>query len=192
MPEKFSGIGLAMIRLFAALAIPPELGHGLVVRQQGVTGARWRPLEAFHVTIRFFGDVPEDVAVDIDDALAQVRCPPLDLTLSGVGVFGEGEEAHAVWTGLEENPDLRVLAKQCETAARHVGLAPDGRRYIPHVTLAYLRRPAPSEVGQWLADHSLLKSPTFQISSFGLYSSWQSSQGSRYRLEREYELESVT
>ena len=192
MPGKIASIGLAMIRLFAALAIPNEIGQGLAVRQQGLAGARWRPLEAFHVTLRFFGDVAENVAADIDEALEQVRCRPLDLTLSGVGVFGEGKDAHAVWAGLLDNAELRGLAKQCETAARRADLPADGRRYTPHVTLAYLRQPAVGTVGQWLADHRLLQSPVFRVSCLGLYSSHPTSQGSRYRLEREYELGPAT
>src|SRR3954468_20100420 len=43
-----------MIRLFAALAVPPEIGAALQARQHGIDGARWRPLEALHVTLRFF------------------------------------------------------------------------------------------------------------------------------------------
>ena len=54
-----------MIRLFAALAIPPEIGVKLRSRQTGIGSARWRPLEALHVTLRFFGEVREDAARDL-------------------------------------------------------------------------------------------------------------------------------
>jgi isoquinoline 1-oxidoreductase alpha subunit len=40
----------------------------------------------------------------------------------------------------------------------------------------------------WIANHNLLDSPPWRVSSFGLYSSWRSSEGSRYDLEREYRL----
>ena len=43
-------------------------------------------------------------------------------------------------------------------------------------------------VAAWIQGHNLLRSPPFPITSFGLYSSWLSSEGSRYRLEREYPL----
>ena len=49
-----------MIRLFAALALPDEIAAGLARRQDGVPGARWRPREALHVTLRFFGEVAND------------------------------------------------------------------------------------------------------------------------------------
>jgi len=175
-----------MIRLFAALQIPPDIADGLVRRQTALAEARWRPTEAFHITLRFFGDIPETTAADLDLELARVAFRPFDLELDGVGAFGEGRDIHAVWAGVADHPALTTLHKACEAAAQRAGLEPDGRRYRPHVTLAYLRRPRPADVAQWVAANNLLHSPTFPVTTFGLYSSWQTQEGSRYRLERSY------
>jgi 2'-5' RNA ligase len=175
-----------MIRLFAAVAVPEDIGEALQRRQQGVPGARWRPLEAMHVTLRFFGEVREDVADDLDAELSTVKGAPFDMMLEGVGSFGEGEDIHAVWAGVGENTPLRQLAARCETAARRAGLKPEQRAYRPHVTLAYTRRPDPARVAAWIQGHNLLKSPPFRVDRFGLYSSWQGPEGSVYRLERAY------
>jgi 2'-5' RNA ligase len=177
-----------MIRLFAALSIPESIAEGLLRRQHGLPGARWRPAEAFHITLRFFGDLREDVAADVDSELSAVSGERLALELAGVGAFGEGDDIHAVWAGVEDNAALRRLARSCETAARRAGLAPDKRTYKPHVTLAYLRRPDPDRVAHWIQANNLLHSPGFELMSFGLYSSWQTDEGSRYRLERDYPL----
>lgn len=177
-----------MIRLFAALAIPPEIAEGLIRRQAGLPGASWRPQEAFHITLRFFGNVAEPVADDLDSALSTVSGPALDLTLARVGSFGEGTDIDAVWAGVEDNPALTQLAARCESAARRAGLEANTRAYRPHVTLAYLRRPAPADVAVWEQANNLLKSPPFRVDRFGLYSSHQTSEGSRYRLERSYPL----
>jgi len=170
-----------MIRLFAALAVPPEIGRGLMTRQTGIEGARWRPLEALHVTLRFFGEVREDVARDLDSALMEVRGRPFEIVL-------EGADVNAVWAGVAENAELRRLAEACETAARRAGLKPEKRRYRPHVTLAYLRRPDPAEVGAWVQANNLLRSPPIEVDRFGLYSSTLGGEGSHYRLEAEYPL----
>jgi 2'-5' RNA ligase len=177
-----------MIRLFAAIPVPEEIGEPLQRRQHGLPGARWRPLEAFHITLRFFGDVQERAAEDLDLELDRITSAPFGLTLDGVGAFGEGPEIHAVWAGVEENERLRVLAGRCESAARRAKLAADGRAYRPHVTLAYLRRPDPTDVATWIQANALLRSPAFAVDRFGLYSSHQTSDGSRYVLEREYRL----
>lgn len=177
-----------MIRLFAAIAIPPAIGLALQARQGGVDGARWRPLDALHVTLRFFGEIREDVARDLDAELMGVAGRPFEMMLAGAGSFGEGSEINAVWAGVAENPELRRLAEACEGAARRAGLKPEKRNYRPHVTLAYLRRADPGEVGAWIQSHNLLKSPPIAVDRFGLYSSTLGREGSHYRLEAEYPL----
>lgn len=175
-----------MIRLFAALAIPDGVAQSLAPSQCGIVGARWRPAQALHVTLGFFGDVSEVMVEDLDAELAKVTGKPLTLSLSGVGAFDEGDRITAIWAGLQDNEALRVLAGRCEAAARRAGLKPDGRNYTPHVTLAYLGRTDPAQVAAWLASHGDLKSEPFTVSQFGLYSSWQTSEGSRYTTERIY------
>ncbi len=177
-----------MIRLFAAVEIPPEIAQGLARRQQGLPGARWRPPEALHITLRFYGEMREETAAELDEALAEIRVDPFDLTLAGAGCFGEADDIRAVWAGVEASPALERLAARCEAAGRRVGIKGEARPYRPHVTLAYLRGPDPDRVGAWIADHNLLHSPPFPVSAFGLYSSWLSKEGSRYELERDYPL----
>ena len=177
-----------MIRLFAAVVIPEEIGEGLASRQNGLPGARWRPLESLHITLRFFGNISENKADDLDAELARVTVPAFDLSLAGVGTFGEGAEIRAVWAGTEPCATLERLAGRCEAAARRAGLAPDTRAYRPHVTLAYLSRAEPARVGAWVQGHNLLKSPPFRVRRFGLYSSWRADAGQVYRLERSYSL----
>jgi 2'-5' RNA ligase len=177
-----------MIRLFAALSIPPEVGAALTSRQTGIAGARWRPLEALHVTLRFFGEVREDVARDLDAEFCALHAAPFEIELGGAGAFGEGPELHAVWAGVRDGEPLTRLARACEAAARRAGLKPDHRHYRPHVTLAYLRHPDPAEVAVWVQANNLLHSPPIRIERFGLYSSHQTKEGSAYRLEADYPL----
>lgn len=177
-----------MIRLFAAIPVPEEIGEPLLRRQHGLPGARWRPLEAFHITLRFYGDVQERAAEDLDLELERITSAPFGLTLESVGAFGEGPDIHAVWAGVAESERLRVLAGRCETAARRAKLTADSRAYRPHVTMAYLRRPDPADVAAWIQANAMLRSPAFAVDRFGLYSSHQTAEGSRYVLEREYRL----
>jgi 2'-5' RNA ligase len=141
-----------------------------------------------HITLRFFGDVQERMADDLDLELEGVGGGPLALSLEGVGAFGEGARITALWAGVVESPQLSQLAARCEAAARRAGLKPETRSFKPHVTLAYTKHPDPRDVAVWVQSHNLLKSPPFAVDRFGLYSSHKTSEGSRYRLEREYRL----
>ena len=177
-----------MIRLFTALEIPETAAEDLLPLQTGVPGARWRPAEALHVTLRFFGEIPEAKAAELDAELNRITGRPFEIELQGVGTFGEGDDIRALWAGVKDSEALRVLAGRCESAARRVGLEPEHRIYRPHVTLAYSRRPDPAKVAAWIQQHNLLATPPIRVTWFGLWSSWLSGEGSRYDLEREYGL----
>ena len=177
-----------MIRLFAALPIPWDIAEGLARRQQGLPRARWTSAENLHVTLRFFGEVSEAQAADLDAALQGVAADGFELALEGVGAFGERDRMRAVWAGVCDSEALRRLAAKCETVAKRCGLKPETRAYRPHVTLAYLRHTPEARVAAWMQGHNLLRSPTWRARTFGLYSSWRSDDGSVYELERSYPL----
>ena len=177
-----------MIRLFCAIGVPAEIAEVLERRQRGLPGARWRPPETLHLTLRFFGDMAENLADDLDAELSMIGGAPFEISLTGVGSFGEGERMRALWAGVSDSEPLRILAGRCERAARRAGLKPETRNYAPHVTLAYLNRADPARVAAWMQGHNLLKSPPFRVDRFGLYSSWPGENGSSYRLERAYRL----
>ena len=177
-----------MLRLFAAIEIPPDVAEELAPHQDDLPGARWRDAEQLHVTLRFFGDVPEPAADDLDGELAGVAAEPFDLTLAGAGAFGLGHQSRAVWAGVEPSAALKQLAARCEAAARRAGLPPETRVYKPHVTLAYVRGADPDKVGAWVRKHNLLRSSPFRVTWFGLYSSTLHPEGSQYQLRCEYPL----
>lgn len=177
-----------MLRLFAAVEVPPEIAEDLRPHQDNLPGARWREPEQLHVTLRFFGDVAEPVADDLDAELSTLSASAFDMTLAGSGAFGLGHQSRAVWAGVEPNPFLKQLASRCEAAARRAGLSPETRTYKPHVTLAYVKKSDPENVAAWVRKHSLLRTPPFRVTWFGLYSSTLGGEGSAYTLQREYPL----
>lgn len=178
-----------MLRLFAALSIPDDVAETLARRQSGLPGARWRPRDALHVTLAFYGEMDERRADDLASELSRAAVDPFEIVLSGVGAFGDGHRAHAIWAGVEKAERLEVLAGRCQAAGRRAGVKMEARDYRPHVTLAYLKPQAnPDRIGAWMAGHNLLRSPPIRIDRFGLYSSVLTDEGSRYLLEREYPL----
>jgi len=176
-----------MLRLFTALSVPDDVAETLKRRQTGLPGAKWRTADQLHVTLAFYGEVNERAADDLAAELSRAGGGPFDITLSGVGAFGDGHRSHAIWAGVEPNERLNVLAGRCKAAAGRAAIAVERRDYRPHLTLAYLKpQTSPDRVGAWITGHNLLKSPPIRIDRFGLYSSVLSAHGSDYVLEREY------
>ncbi|MEZ6024405.1 MAG: RNA 2',3'-cyclic phosphodiesterase [Hyphomonadaceae bacterium] len=178
------------LRLFAALDLPDDVADRLMALMKGVPGAKWRPRENLHLTLRFFGEVAEPVAEEIDSELAQAaeRIAPFEITLKGTGAFG-GADPHALWVGAAKSEALERLAAGCERAARRVGLKPESRKFAPHVTLAYLAGAELSRVHAFETRLGLFETRPFRVERFGLYSSvTRKSAPSLYRLEAEYPL----
>ncbi len=62
-----------MPRLFTGLEIPAALGELLSLLRGGLPGARWIDAENYHVTLRFIGDVDDEIAHEISWMLGKVR-----------------------------------------------------------------------------------------------------------------------
>lgn len=176
------------VRIFAALELPDYVAEPLMGWMRGVGGAIWRPRENLHMTLRFFGEVPEPVADDIDAVLSAIAdsTKPFDLQIKGAGTFGNADP-HSLWAGIADSPALTKLAADCERAARRAGLKPEPHHYKPHVTLAYLNYAPLDRVQAFLATHALYEGPRFRVERMGLYSSHiRKSAPSLYRLEADY------
>src|SRR5271169_3480435 len=89
-----------MLRLFVGIGFPPQLKLRLSLLCVGVTGAKWVDPGNFHLTLRFIGEIGEDIAADIDDALSRLRARRFRLQIAGTGVFG-GEKARSLWAAVE-------------------------------------------------------------------------------------------
>ncbi len=175
------------LRLFAAIPVPEDIRARLRAVQRGVSGAAWRPPENFHVTLRFFGEVTEDVAASLDDELARVRSGPFDLAVRGAGWFGAARPS-ALWVGVDLSDALATLAGHCERAARRVGLPADGRKFTPHVTLAYCHGTGVDDAARFAQRLARFEAEPFVVDRFHLYSSWMGKGPSRYVAEAEYPL----
>jgi 2'-5' RNA ligase len=177
-----------MLRLFVGIGFPPELKLRLSLLCSGVQGARWVDPGNFHLTLRFIGETGGDVAADIDEALARVRARRLTLQLVGTGIFGGGDKPRSLWVGVERCPELVALRDKIEQALIRVGLAPEPRKFSPHVTLARLRNPALEELGGFLAEHARFRADPLPVEGFSLIASLQTKAGSVYEDQAEYPL----
>src|SRR5262252_305452 len=142
-----------MVRLFVSIELPEEVKRNLVRMCCDVPGARWAEPEQMHLTVRFIGEVDGAVFRDIVSELDQVRAPGFDLTLKSVGHFPPRGEPHVLWVGVEKNAWLVGLRDRVESAVVRAGVAPEGRRFSPHVTLARLKGTPERAVGSYLATH---------------------------------------
>jgi 2'-5' RNA ligase len=176
-----------MLRLFVGIEFPPELKLRLSLLCTGIPGARWIDPGNLHLTLRFIGEIAEDVAAEVDEALAQLRARRFTLQLAGTGVFG-GNRPHTLWVGVERDPDLLLLHDRIELALIRIGLAPEPRRFAPHVTMARLRDPVLDMLGHFLAAHARFRADPLPVEHFSLVASFPTKAGSVYEDQADYKL----
>ncbi len=174
-----------MMRLFTGLELPSDVSLDLNFMQGGIAGARWISRESFHITLRFIGDIDEEMGREVAQALSEIDVRNLLITLKGIDVFG-GNKPHAIIALVEENAELRRLQMAQERICQSVGLAPEGRKFIPHVTLARLRDADPRALRHFIEFHALYRSRKFDVERFVLFSSKPSRGGGPYAVEEAY------
>jgi len=177
-----------MIRLFVGLPLPEKVRTRLAAMCAGVPGARWEPPENLHLTLRFIGEVELGQAEDIDGQLARLHMPGFAMTLATVDHFGPGEKARALYVGVERSEPLMRLQGKIENALQRIGLPPETRKFIPHVTLARLNGAPPARVQFFREMHNLFRAGPFPVAEFILYSSHPGKGHSVYEEEAAYPL----
>ncbi|ODT71880.1 MAG: 2'-5' RNA ligase [Pelagibacterium sp. SCN 63-23] len=177
-----------MPRLFTGLEIPEDVAFALSLKRGGLTGARWIDPENYHITLRFIGDVDRSTADDVADSLDRLSnslCFPIRLTR--LDSFG-GDKPRALYAGVEPSEALKTLQAAHERVLQRAGLPPEGRKFVPHVTLARLRGSSAPDVARFIADAARFEPLSFVPARFVLYSSRDSVGGGPYLVEQSYPL----
>jgi 2'-5' RNA ligase len=175
-------------RLFVALRPPRPIRAALIAAMHGISGTRWQDDEQLHLTLRFIGEVDRHRAEDIAAALGGLHAPAIPARIAGVGLFERQGRPHMVWAGVEPHAPLAALHRKVDQALARVGVAPETRAFVPHITLARLNR-ASGPVAPFLAQSSDLASPPFLFDHVTLYESEMGHDGSRYHPVARYPLE---
>lgn len=177
-----------MPRLFTGLEVPSEVGIALSLKRGGLQGARWIDTENYHITLRFIGDVDFSIADDVIDALNRLaNSEAFTIRLNHLGSFG-GDKPRALFAGAEMNTALMRLQAAQERVLQRIGLDPDGRKFVPHVTLARLKGSAAEDVARFLAFSGRFVPLEFPVTRFVLFSSRDSVGGGPYLIEQAYPL----
>lgn len=142
-----------VVRLFVGVPVP--CGDALrSVRDtlRGLDGVRPVPEGTEHVTLRFLGDVPEDEADPVQEAVdeAVAGCHAMNATVPHLGAFKDPKHARIVWAAVEAE-GLDGLQQRVAEETADLGQAEGDRQFVPHVTLARCKHPR--DVRRLLREH---------------------------------------
>ncbi len=151
----------------------------------GIIGARWQDDEQLHITLRFVGEIERHCANDLAAALSEIHFHPFDIALAGLGQFDRKGRVDTLWAGVQPREPLTQLHQRVDRACVSVGLPPDERAYLPHITLARFGRLAGS-TADFMTRHGGLTSAPFTVDGFALFESHLSHEGAAYHMMDRY------
>jgi RNA 2',3'-cyclic 3'-phosphodiesterase len=177
-----------MIRAFLAIELPEALRPGLAQVQEELkrsrADVRWVAVNNIHLTLKFFGNVPDEeidtLALAAREAAAETA--PLQLQATVAGAFPSPNAPRVVWLGLGGDlVPLTQLFYRLEKAFAALGYPPETRAFSPHLTLGRVKSPANRErLAKLLANLPPVDWPPFEVKELILFQSVLSPKGSKY------------
>ncbi len=135
-----------MKRIFAAIKITPDENflnvYYQLIKRLGHENIKWVKPENFHLTLKFFGDIPEDKVDVICRELDRITpsFTPFKIHIQKTGVFGSRYNPKVIWFGIEDSDYMKGLAEMILTKMDKAGFARDRQNFVPHLTVGRIRR----------------------------------------------------
>ena len=183
------------MRTFIAIEPPDDLRTALGDFYRGVAehfpGVRWTDPGNIHLTLRFLGEIDPADLDPLSRALEEAVDPaaPFELVSSRVGFFGSRRSPRVVWLGLEEQPQLKDLARALENSLQQAGFGRADKSFRGHLTLARIRRPLRSPPDWEIINQSLTATwPDWKVTEVHIIKSTLTPQGPIYDILRSCKL----
>jgi 2'-5' RNA ligase len=172
-----------MLRLFVAVEIPDgqraAVAAAIGPLRRAITTARWTGEQAWHVTLKFLGAVPDEQLAAVAAIGREVAAgsPPGSLQLTGFGAFPSPRRARVIWVGMDDaGGTLAAAAASLEERYAAAGFRAEARAWTPHLTVARLPLPGPVD----LPAAGELAAAAFTVSELVLFRSHLHPSGAVY------------
>jgi 2'-5' RNA ligase len=172
------------IRAFYAIELNDEVRHAAqhIVEQlqtcEWSQHVRWTPLENLHLTIRFLGDVTEELLTELNTSIkSQLHdVTPFSIMFKEPRLFPHFKKPRVVAAIIPHNDALVALADILESSAVAAGLQPETRQFKGHLTLGRCKKTFPKRIKL----DPIPFSSRLPVSCVALFQSQLSSEGPTY------------
>lgn len=167
-----------MRRIFIAADLPAEMREEMSKLKRSIKGVRWYDASKIHLTLRFIGEVENQVVEEVKSALYELKWPKMALRSDGLGLFFYKRNPRVIWIGLQPADELQSLREEVDQLLKPTAIEEDSRPFKPHVTLGKCKKfvdkkavlEMKDELGDW-------KEAEGELSRLTLYSSTLSPDG---------------
>lgn len=133
------------MRTFIAIPVPDDVKQyaNKVKNELNSVAAdiKWVEFSNYHLTLKFLGDINENLVGDIMQRLMTVgeSCPPFELITKQLGYFPNIKRPRVMWLGVAgEMEKAEFLGERVDTYLAQLGFEPENQRNY-HLTLGRIR-----------------------------------------------------
>jgi len=176
------------MRLFVALALPPEVQNNVAILLSELRPLlpelRWTRVKNIHLTLKFLGEISGDSLPAKRSALEKVKQgKAITLHVEGIGSFDTRRKGGVVFAKIMESAQLAQLVSEISTRLEAVGVEPEARPFVPHLTLGRSKDgQLPKNLDEILTRFEPREFANFQCSEFHLFESKLKPTGAEYTI----------
>jgi len=134
-----------MIRLFVALKIPVDVKNKLLQICNQLTQTpellKWEKPEKIHLTLKFIGEVEEELVSSIAKEIAFVEeYNSFNFSVAKFGFFFRSGEPKILWAGLKTDESIYSLVEEMNKRLSIFSIPVEKRKFKPHLTMLRIKR----------------------------------------------------
>ena len=181
-----------MIRLFVSLKIPDvireEIFNHCYTLAENPLHYRWEARDKVHLTLKFIGEVKEELLQQITDELEFVKnYSAFDCTISRFGFFFRDNEARILWCNLETDKSIVSLVNELNERLKKYDIEVKKRKFKGHLTLLRIKDKVSEKFIKRFKEYSFNPNK-FNANEISLIQSVLKPSGSEYKVLKIYEL----
>lgn len=181
-----------MIRLFVALEIPDEIKDNIYTTLKSVPEYsamfRWEPKEKIHLTLKFIGDVREELLNDIIKEVEFVKdYSAFNCSISKFGFFFRDNNPAILWCNFETDDRIISLIKELDVRLEEYEIQGEKRNFKGHLTLLRIKKRVSENFIKSFKEFKF-EPIRFESNKITLIQSFLNPSGSVYEVLKIYEL----
>ncbi len=131
------------IRSFIAIEIDASQQIKNLISELEETGINAKIVETknMHLTLKFLGDTDTNILNQIEEKIKESvkSINPFEIYLKGVGVFPNTNYIKVFWIGIEDEGNLKQIAKEIDEKLNKIGFKKERREFSAHLTIARVK-----------------------------------------------------
>lgn len=183
-----------MNRLFISLNLPDNVIKQIIGLRDKIClekNIKWEPLEKLHLTIKFIGDVSNEMKDKISNELLFVNnYQTIKCSFSKFGFFYRDDKPFILWAGLNVDKTLFNLIAKLNTKLEKLSIPIEQRKFNPHITLLRIKNDSGINFVNNFKNFTF-EPILFTANSITLYKSILQSKGSKYFEIKNYKLKEL-